>query len=111
MDELPAYLHHSMSTITTLEGFQYVLGWRVSVRDLDGSLGNGEFHARDANGNVVGRLWVNGNMIEDVEVKEAFRRRGAASAMLTIARYLLGEVRHNWDDMTDDGQAWADEVG
>lgn len=99
------------STAPGFIGFEYSTnGWRVSVHHLDSSLGDGVFRVHNAQGDVVGEMTVGGNMIEDVEIKSAYRRRGAASALLEIARYKLGRVDHNWDDMTTAGQAWADAV-
>lgn len=95
----------------TFAGFEYSSnGWRVSAHHLDSSLGDGVFRAHNAQGDCVGELTVSGNLIEDIEINISYRRRGAASALLEIARYKLGRVDHNWDDMTNAGQAWAEAV-
>jgi hypothetical protein len=111
MPPLPPYVDNMTATIATLDGFLYVNGWRVSARDVDSSLGNGVFRAHTRYGDQIGRLVVVGNVIEDVDVNTSSRRRGAATAMLRLARFELGRVDHDWRNMTDVGSVWADAVG
>jgi GNAT superfamily N-acetyltransferase len=56
----------------------------------------------------IGHLAIDrSNMIIDVQVEPAYRRRGVATRMLNALRAVGFPVRHDWEHMRDDGKAWA----
>ncbi len=56
----------------------------------------------------IGHLAIDrSNMIIDVQVEPKYRRQGVATRMLNALRAVGFPVRHDWDNMRDDGKSWA----
>ena len=50
-------------------------------------------------------------MIIGVEVVREHRRRGIATHMLEELRPAGYQIKHDWENMRDDGAAWARSLG
>lgn len=59
-------------------------------------------------GQEIGYITMYGEAISEVWVAPEYRRRGIATEMLNeLERHLGTYIRHDWNDLSEDGRSWA----
>lgn len=65
-------------------------------------------HARDEEGNTVALIsWYGDGRISNVRTDPDYQRRGVATRLFEMARRIEPGLRHNLENMTGEGLAWA----
>jgi GNAT superfamily N-acetyltransferase len=101
-------IDYTVRPTSELDG--YYIGYQVWTRDLDEeTLATGVIcQAWDQDDFEVGKLAIDAaGTILIVEVLPEHRRRGIATKMLAALRAAGYTVEHDWQNVRDDGAAWA----